>query len=87
MAKHNTDKALCQRTAKGNLEIIMQHLRVLKPELQNTAKEFYNDVTRGVKLTESQLNYVDNIYEKVMKGLGFDSCNLHVDRKRKSLRY
>jgi hypothetical protein len=36
--------------------------------------------------TPKQMQYIDSIYEKVMSGAGFDSCDTKHDNK-KGLRY
>jgi len=85
-------KEQAQRSAKAQLEMIMNNLNHLSnvrngSVLCNRAREFNELVKRNVKLSPKQLSFVDSIYEKMWKGAGFGSCNQHIDKKRKGLRF
>ncbi len=38
-------------------------------------------------LTPNQYNFIDGIYESVMKNAGLPAVDLHIDKKRKGLKY
>lgn len=83
---------LAQKSAKAQLLVIMANLHHLNkvrkgPELCHRARLFNEKVNRDEKLSENELSFVDGIYEKVWKGAGYESCTLHIDKKRKGLRF
>ena len=82
-------KEQAQRSARANLEFILTNkkwlLKARKGDQLLKAAESMN--RQKEELTPNQMSFIENIYEKTMSGAGFDSCNLHVDRKRKGLRY
>mgnify|MGYP001132213578 CR=1 FL=1 len=87
---HGNDQA--QRSAKAQLEVIMANLMHLEKvrngsELCDKARQFNELVKKNIKLSPKQLSFVDSIYEKMMKGAGYENCTLHIDRKRKGLRF
>lgn len=81
-----------QKTAKIQLEMILSnkhHLIKVRNGAKyfNTASQLNELLKRGIKLTPNQLSLVDGIYERIWKGAGFESCDLHVDKKKKGLRF
>jgi len=83
---------LAQRTAKEQLKIVVVNIESLYKvrggdKLVSAAKSFYAITERNEKLTPNQISFVDNIYEKLFASKGFESCNLHIDKKRKGLRF
>ena len=87
---HGIEQA--QKSAKASLEIIMANLHHLEKvrngkELCKTARQFNDFVQKGIRLTPGQLSFVEGIYEKTMKGAGYESCALHIDKKQKGLRF
>lgn len=87
---HGQEQA--QRSAKAQLEVIIANLKHLEKvrngaELCKRAREFNDKVSKGLKLSPNELSFVESIYEKMWKGAGYDSCNLHIDRKRRGLRF
>ena len=85
-------QALAQRTAKEQLKIIVANISSLSKvrggdKLIKAARSFYSITEREEKLTPNQLSFVDQIYEKLFAAKGFESCNLHIDKKRKGLRF
>lgn len=83
---------LAQKTAKVQLEFIAANydkLGRLKngERLVEAAKQFNQFIEAGVKLTPNQISFCDSIYEKVFKAAGFESCGLHIDKKKKGLRF
>jgi hypothetical protein len=87
---HGQEQA--QKSAKIQLEMIMSNLTHLSKvrngvNLCDKARQFNDLVKRGVKLSPNQLSFIDSIYEKMWKGAGFESHNLHIDKKKKGLRF
>lgn len=87
---HGQEQA--QKSAKAMLEIIIANLKHLSKvrngsDLCSKAKLFNIKVSRNEKLSPNELSFVEGIYEKMWKGAGFESCNLHIDKKRKGLRF
>lgn len=83
---------LAQRTAKEQIKFVIANLKYLQrlrngSNLINTAHQFKGMTERNIRLTPNQLSFVDGLYEKVFKAAGYDSVNLHIDKKRKGLRY
>jgi hypothetical protein len=81
-----------QRSAKEQLKLIMLNLPFLRRvdkdgRLEKAAREFADRMGAGEQLSENVLSFIDNIYEKMMKGAGFASVGVHSDRKARSLRY
>lgn len=84
--------ATAQRTAYEQLKFIEANLAALRKvdkhgSMEQAVIEFLPVMKAGDEFRENQLSYIDGIYEKTMKGLGFDSVSLHGDRKAKGLRY
>lgn len=67
-----------QRGAIQKLEFIKQHIEFLRKEDPDGKYEeavySMSDQVNEHPLTGRQLDYIDGIYEKLMKGMGFDSC-------------
>jgi len=87
---HGQEQA--QKSAKSQLEIIMANISALArvrggEKLIKAAREFNSIVQRNEKLTANQLSFCENIYEKIWASKGFEACNLHIDKKRKGLRF
>jgi len=79
-------------TARVQLDMILANEdRVLKvrngAEKVKAARDFDALLKRGEMLTPGQLSYVDGIYEAMWRGAGYDSVNLHIDKKGKGLRF
>lgn len=85
---HGQEQA--QRSAEEKLKIIMSNLEHLEKvrkgkEYCEKARQFNDFVQKGIKLSPNQLSFVDGLYEKMMKGAGYESCNLHIDKKRRGI--
>lgn len=80
-----------QNTAREQLKIICANLSKLTgktgAKMKEAARSFRSMVERNEKFTPNQLSYIDGIYEKVMAGAGFDAVSVHVDKKKKGLRF
>lgn len=82
------DNSQAQRTAREQLKFIIANgqylLKVRGGEnYHKTAKDFSN---MKEKFTSPQLSYIDVIYEKTMKGLGYGSYS-STFKPKKGLRY
>ena len=80
-------QAQAQRSAAEKLRFIisnLQHLRKVdnKGKTEKSMKDFARIVAAGQRLTPNQMSYVDSAYEMVMRGAGFESVELHSDRKK-----
>ena len=78
-----------QRSARANLDFILQNKKWLL-KVRNGEKYFRDAQSiskQKEQFTPSQLSYIEGIYEKTMKGAGFESCDLHIDKKKRGLRY
>ncbi len=85
-------RATAQSSAKESLLIISEnedHLLEVRNGRKHieAARNFRQMIERGEQLTPRQLSYVDGILEMCYKGAGHESVNLHVDKKRRSLKY
>lgn len=86
----NPDQA--RRTALDQLRIILaneKHLRSRRDgkKLMEAARSMKTQLETGGSLSPKQYSYVDGIYEKMMAAAGHDAVPLHVDKKRKGLKY
>lgn len=81
-----------QRSARELLRFIaanMEHLRAVDKDgsKEKAVRDLQLMVDQGETFTPNQLSYIEGLYEKTMEGLGFGSCNVHSDRRKRSLRY
>lgn len=80
-----------QRSAKSQLEFIEANIDKLAGEGEKgramAVMSFSLQLREGRPFTPAQLSYIDGLYERVMKAHGLPSVPLHVDRKRKGLRF
>lgn len=75
------EKERAQKTAKANIQFVMANLHLLKrPQDINAANDFSKQTE---PYTPGQMSYIEGLYEKVMKGAGFESCSVKHDLKRK----
>lgn len=83
--RYHSDADRAQRSAQASLQFVIDNLTALKaatsrtPRMVEDARTFHHQVRGGGKLTPEQMDYVDKMYEKVMKGLGLDSVPTHHD--------
>ena len=78
--------------AKAQLEFAIQNIASLRRvdaggNAEKAARSMLSLLKNGETLTPNQLAYCDGLYEKVMKGLGMPSVNVHSDVKRRGLRF
>lgn len=91
-AEYQQEIDRAHRLAKHNLEIIFaneKHLLTVRNGAKKLAdaRDFHGRLVRGEELTPNSLSYIDGIYEKTMEGANLPAVRLHVDKKRKGLRY
>lgn len=83
------DKEQAQRSAREQLKIIMANkeklLSVRNGQRHLLAAIQFSETKE--EFTPNQLAYIENIYEKIWKGAGFESVDRHIDKKKKGLRY
>ena len=71
-----------QRTAKGNLKIILDN--VMKFPLKKTFQVKVKLInSQKTEFTDNQLSLIDGLYEKYMKAGGFGSVSIKHDFKRR----
>jgi hypothetical protein len=83
---HQLEQARAMRTAKQQIEFIMHNIHYLKKvdkmgKYQTDAKHFQSMFTRNEEFTPNQLNYIDGLYEKTMKGAGLPSVNVKQEKR------
>lgn len=81
-----------QELAKEQLLTIAQnedHLLNTRNGSKNvqTARSLLQYVNEGGTLTPKQLFLVDGLFEKTFSGAGYESVNLHIDKKRRQLKF
>lgn len=89
---YSNDTVRARNTAKIQIEFALDNLETL---LINDKKKtnvkalisFIKMLINHEPFTKNQLSYIDGIYETVMKGYGLPSISLHIDKKRKGIRY
>lgn len=88
---YSSDKDRAQRGARELLKYIVANIKHLKNvdrsgHKQKAVMDFQRMIERREEFTPGQLNYIDGLWESVMKGANYESVNIHVDKKRKGLR-
>ena len=78
-----------QRSARANLQFILSNKKhLLKVKGGEKLIQAAENMSRWKEdLTPNQISFIESIYEKTFAGAGFESCELHIDRKRKGLRF
>ena len=81
----HSDKESSQRLIKATMEFIMDNIEFL--DNVRNGKKYREDAIslnkQDYPFTSNQLSYIDNIYEKVMKGMGFPSYQSTYKPKRR----
>jgi hypothetical protein len=77
-----------QRSALAQLEFIIENIPALRLATNSdkpvaAARNMRANAKDGVDLTPSQLAYIDDLYEKTMRGLGLESCERTSHRRGK----
>jgi hypothetical protein len=80
------------KNARHKLQFILDNesalLRVRNGRKKlDDAIDFWDRIERGDDMTPGMISYIDGIYEKTCQGLGLPHMNVHIDKKRKGLRY
>ena len=90
--RYSNDRARAHRTARVQLEFVIQnvqHLRRLdtRGRAENAAQSMLMLLKNGETLSPGQLSYADGLYEQTMGAAGYGSMRVHVDKKRKGLKF
>jgi hypothetical protein len=86
--RYSSDKDRAQQSTRDNLKFILANKKHLLKVRRGTEIFLAADSMSQQQepFTPKQMQYIDSIYEKVMSGAGFDSCDTKHDNK-KGLRY
>lgn len=90
--KYESDRRQADVSVRANLDFILQNLTHLRKvdrngRMENAARSFKAMLDNGEELTPGQRSYTEGIYEKVWRGAGYDSVNVHADKKRRGLKF
>jgi len=85
-------KEQAQRSARANLLIVIANIHLLdrakdSEKHRKAANDFNGMIKRNEQFSPGQISYIEGLYEKIWKAAGYDACNLHIDKKRKGLRF
>jgi hypothetical protein len=87
-ARYLNDNSQAQRTAREQLKFILANGQYLLKV--RGGEKYFEDAKDFIKMkdnfTEPQLSFIDVIYEKTMKGLGFESYS-STFKPKKGLRF
>ena len=89
---YSNDTVRAHNTAKIQIEFALDNIETL---IMNDKKKtnvkalvsFIKMLINHEPFTKNQLSYIDGIYEAVMKAYDLPSIPLHIDKKRKGIRY
>jgi len=89
---YSNDKLLAQNSAKIQLEFCRLNVEYLRKVDRNSKMgkaltSFEEMRKRNESFSPNQLKYIDGIYEAIWKGSDFPSVPMHIDKKKKGLRY
>lgn len=92
----SSEKELAEIAAAGSVDyqirFVMSNLAHLRKvdrhkKLENAITNFARMNGRKESFSPSQMNFIMNIYEKTWEGANMPSIRMHIDRKRRGLRY
>lgn len=90
-ARFERNHEQAQRSAKAQIEFVSANIHLLAGPKTSAyllpVENFLAMAKRGEAFTPYQLSFIDGLYERVMKAAGLPSVGVHVDRKRKGLRF
>lgn len=89
---YSNDKLLAQNSAKIQLEFCRHNVEYLRKvdrnnKMENVLTSFEGMRKRNESFSPNQLKYIDGIYEAIWKGADFPSVPMHIDKKKKGIRY
>lgn len=89
---YSSDKERAQNTAKIQIEFCVVNISSLrridrKEKMEKALLSFVEMKSNYEPFTPGQLNYIEGIYEATMKGFDLPSIGLHIDKKKKGIRY
>lgn len=87
-ARFYSDKEQSERAARASIEFILSQREALQ-KIKGGDKYLSDvtDISKSIELTPGQKDYIDTIYEKTMKALGFDSFSRTFKPKKNNLRF
>ena len=90
--RFESDRRVADSTIKLQLQFILANLHHLRKvdkngRMERAATEFDEALEKGEELTPGQRSYVDGIYEATMSGASLPSISVHVDKKRRGLKF
>jgi hypothetical protein len=90
--RFSSDRRQADSSIRSMLDLIMANIEHLRKvyrggRMERAATSMLYLVRQGEELTPGQRRYVEGIWESVMQSAGFESVPLHVDKKRKSVRF
>jgi len=86
-SKYASDKDRAIKTAQIQIKFIVDNKKYCNDSYYQAVIQMQSQLTNEGYLTPNQMNFIDGIYESVMKGVGLPSVPVHVDKKKKQLRY
>lgn len=89
---YSSDKNVSRNSAIIQIEFALNNLDALRSKDKDHSKEralfsFAIMLRNDETFTGGQLKYIDGIYETVMKGYNLPSVGMHIDKKRRGIRY
>lgn len=89
---YSNDTQRAQKTARIQIEFALDNFETLlindkKKTNVKALVSFIKMLINHEPFTKNQLSYIDGIYEAVMKAYDLPSIPLHIDKKRKGIRY
>ena len=86
--KFLSDKDQSERSARAQLSFIFMHeADLIKGKNGEKLLRDAKDMAECFTLSDKQKSYIDSIYEKVMKALGFESYTSTFRPRKKNLRF
>jgi len=90
--RFSSDREQANKSLKAMLRFILDNRHQLAKvdkgnRMVRAAVEMNQLLRDGIDLTPGQRSYVEGIYEATHKGAGYESCGVHVDKKRKGMRF
>jgi hypothetical protein len=87
MEKKFVNEEVAQRAAKIQIEFVNKNIKAFCIHASDVDKKALNDFSNMLvklsKFSPNQLSYIEGLYEKTMRGLGFQSVPVKHDFKRK----
>jgi|GEM_PF-4892843 len=85
--RYASDVERCKNTAILQINFVKANKNLCKETYYQAIEQMEEQLKTEHYLTPIQMSFIDGIYESVMKNAGLPSVPVHVDRKRKRLKY